>query len=114
MEFTNPFIQLRWYLTFHEKTKELLFKIVDRTFIILFFYIRIFLLTYYTFLIWTKPELNFTADDYLFSTLGLLIGYGLAWHMIIYLINVYKQSKIKVKDEDYKNGHVKRTWLNSQ
>lgn len=104
MEFTNPLIQIRWYLTYHEKTKKLIFKIVDRTFIILFLYIRIFMITYYVYLTWTTPELNFTADDFLFLFLGVIIGYGLTYQMIKYLIQVYKDSKLKKNDEIFRNG----------
>lgn len=104
LEITNPLVQTRWYLTYHNKTKELIFQIVDKTFIISFLYTRIFVSSYYFYFTWTRPEMNCTADDYLFIIFGLLIGYGLSGHMIHYLIDVYRKSKLSKKEEICKNG----------
>lgn len=117
MEFTNPLIQIRWYMTYHKKTKELIFKIVDRTFFALFFYIRIIVLTYYAYLSITMPELNFSADDFLFLSLGVLIGYGLSFEMIKFMINVRRRSNLKLKDENGKNGingKAPTSWLDKE
>lgn len=99
LEFTNPLVQTRWYLTYHNMTKELIFKIVDRAFIISFFYIRIFVSSYYFYKGLTIPALNWSADDFTFVSFGLLIGYGLSGYMIHFLIDTYRKSKLKEKVE---------------
>lgn len=99
-EFTNPFLQTRWYLKYHNMRDGLTFKIIEGVFIVCFFYLRIFVFSYYAFLAWTKPELNFGPDDLFFITLGLIVGYALAWQMFSYIMYQLKKSKKKsVKHE---------------
>jgi hypothetical protein len=73
----------------------LFFKIIEGVFIIAFFYLRVFVFSYYAYLAWTRPEHNFTADDLTFITLGLIVGYALAWQMFSYIMYQLKKSKSK-------------------
>lgn len=100
-EFTNPLLQTRWYLKYHGMRDGWIFKIIETVFIILFFFLRIFVFTYYTYLGWTKEELNFTADDLFFVTLGLIVGYALSWQMFGYILYQFKKSSKSKKDERY-------------
>lgn len=98
-EFTNPFLQTRFYLKYHGMRDGLPFKIIEGVFILCFFYLRIFVFSYYTFQSWTKKELNFTGDDLFFITLGLIVGYGLAWQMFGYIMYQLRKSKSKKIDK---------------
>lgn len=98
-EFTNPLLQVRWYLKYHGMRDTLIFKIVERTFIFLFFYIRVFVFSYYAYLSWTASEkFGFTGDDLFFITLGLVVGYSLSFQMFGYIVHQLKKSKSKKLD----------------
>lgn len=99
-EFTNPFLQTRWYLKYHGMRDSLAFKIIEGAFILCFFYIRIFVFTYYAYISWTSPKFNFTADDLFFITLGLIVGYMLSWQMFGYIMYQLRKSKSKNKKEE--------------
>lgn len=92
-EFTNPFLQLRFYLKYHGMRDTVLFKIVEGIFIVLFFFIRIFVFTYYAYLGWTVESLGFTNDDLFFITLGLIVGYSLSYQMLGYILYQFRKSK---------------------
>lgn len=100
-EFTNPFLQTRWYLKYHNLRDGWFFKIIETVFIILFFYLRTFVFSYYYYLGWTKKELNFTADDLIFITLGLFVGYALSWQMFGYILYQFRKSSKSTKEEKY-------------
>jgi lysylphosphatidylglycerol synthetase-like protein (DUF2156 family) len=99
-EFTNPLLQTRWYLKYHGMRQGLLFMLIEGVFIFSFFFLRIGVFSYYFYLGWTKEELNFTADDLFFTTLGLIVGYALSWQMIGYILYQFRKSKSK-KEEKY-------------
>lgn len=92
-EFTNPFLQLRWYLKYHGMRDTILFKIIETMFIVLFFSIRIFVLSYYTYLAWTDKTLDFSGDDLFFITLGMIVGYSLSYQMLSYILHQFKKTK---------------------
>jgi hypothetical protein len=92
-EFTNPFLQTRWYLKYHNLRDGWFFKIIETIFIISFFYIRLFVCTYYAYRAFTEDALNMTADDLSFITLGMIVGYCLSYQMISYIVYQLKKSK---------------------
>jgi hypothetical protein len=100
-EVTNPLLQIRWYLKYHEMRDSLTFKIIESVFIIAFFYIRVFVCSYYAYLAWTVPKYNFTGDDLFFITLGLLVGYSLSYQMFGYIMYQVKKSKNSEKVDKY-------------
>ncbi len=91
-EFTNPILQVRWYLKHHNMRHKLAFKIIEVLFVLSFSYVRVFVFTYYAYKSWTSTVYNFTYDDLFFLTLGLFVGYGLAWQLYGYI--VYQLSKV--------------------
>lgn len=100
-EITNPLLQTRWYMKYHGMRDSLLFKAIERIFIVSFFSLRTIVFSYYAYLSWTVPELNMTPDDLTFITLGLLVGYTLAWQMFSYIMYQFKKSKRSKKIEKY-------------
>lgn len=98
-EFTNPLLQVRWYLKYHEMRDTMIFKIVETVFIFSFFFIRMFVFSYYAYLGWTEPKYGFTSDDLFFITLGLTVGYSLSYQMLSYIIYQMKKTK-KAKKVD--------------
>lgn len=97
-EMTNPLLQIRWYLKYHEMRDTFAFKIVEVLFILAFFFVRLFLCSYYAYLAWTVPKYNFTGDDLFFITLGLFVGYSLSYQMLSYIIYQFQKSKKKRED----------------
>lgn len=100
-EFTNPLLQTRWYLKYHNMRDGWVFRIIETVFIILFFYLRTFVFSYYYYLGWTSKELNFTADDLIFITLGLVVGLILSWQMFGYILYQFRKSSKSKKEEKY-------------
>jgi hypothetical protein len=100
-EITNPLLQIRWYLKFHGMRDSLAFKIIESIFIIAFFFTRVFVCSYYTYLSWTEPKYNFTGDDLFFITLGLIVGYSLSYQMFGYIMYQVKKSKKSERVEKY-------------
>ncbi|KAG5674448.1 hypothetical protein PVAND_004418 [Polypedilum vanderplanki] len=98
-EFTNPLLQIRWYLKHHGLRDTLLFKIVEALFILAFFSIRVFVFSYYAYIGWTDPKYGFTGDDLFFITLGLIVGYSLSYQMFGYIMHQLRKSKSKKNDK---------------
>jgi TLC domain len=98
-EFTNPFLQLRWYLKYHGMRDSPFFKIIEVFFIILFLYLRVVVFSYYTIRAWTDSSLNFSPDDLFFITLGLIVGYSLAYQMLGYIVYQLKKSNTQRVDK---------------
>jgi hypothetical protein len=100
-EFTNPLLQVRWYLKHHGMRDTIVFKIVEAVFIGTFFSIRLFVFSYYAYLGWTVEKYGFTSDDLFFITLGLIVGYSLSYQMLGYILYQFKKSKKSKKDDKY-------------
>lgn len=67
--------------------------------IILFFTIRVVVLSIYGYQAFTNKNLGFEIDDKIFITLGLITGYALSIQMINYIIYQLKKSnKESTKD----------------
>lgn len=81
MEFTNPFLQLRWFLRSEGFYNTVVFKFVEISFIALFFVIRILLGTYFFIVI-----MFVYPNGWEFRLLTLVI-YLLSW---MFLINIAK------------------------
>ncbi|CAO1350206.1 unnamed protein product [Diamesa hyperborea] len=98
-EITNPFLQVRWFLKFHNRREGIFFKITEAMLIILFFTIRVVVLSIYGYQAFTNKSLGFEIDDKIFITLGLITGYALSIQMINYIIYQLKKSnKESTKD----------------
>lgn len=61
--------------------------------IILFFTIRVFVLTIYGYQAYANKSLGFETDDLIFISLGLLTGYALSIQMVNYIVHQLKKSK---------------------
>lgn len=94
-EFTNPFLQVRWFLKHHGQREGLPFKIVEGILILLFFVIRVFIISYYAFEAYINKEHGFERDDLTFTALGVLTGYALAIQMLNYIRYQLKKSQKK-------------------
>lgn len=70
-EFTNPFLQARWFLKHYGMREGTTFKIIESLLIVMFFAIRIVVLTIYLYDAFTSKEMDFHPDDLIFSALGL-------------------------------------------
>lgn len=92
-EITNPFLQIRWFLKHHGMRESLLFKIIEVKLIILFFVIRVVVLSYYLYEAFFNKELDFNVDDLSFISLGVLTGYALSFQMFNYVIHQLKKSQ---------------------
>lgn len=77
----------------------MVFKIIEGSFIIAFFFIRIFVCTYYAYISWTDSKYNFGGDDLFFITLGLIVGYSLSYQMFGYIMYQFKKSKTQKIDK---------------
>lgn len=98
-EMTNPLLQIRWYLKYHGMRDTINFKIVEGLFILSFFFIRVFVCSYFTYLVWTQPKYNFGSDDLFFITLGLIVGYSLSYQMFGYILYQFRKQKTKKIDK---------------
>lgn len=100
-EITNPFLQVRWFLKHHGMREGIAFKLVEGMLIIMFFVIRVLVLSYYLYQGYTNKDLGFTLDDLIFTTLGALTGYALSYQMFNYIIYQFKKSQKKklMKDQ---------------
>jgi len=94
-EVTNPILQIRWFLKHHGMREGILFKIVEAILIILFFIIRVVVLSYYMYESWFNEALGMNGDDLAFVTLGCLTGYALSIQMFNYVVYQLKKSKKK-------------------
>ena len=94
-EITNPFLQVRWFLKHHGMRDGILFKIIEPCLIILFFVIRVLVLSYYLYEAWFNKELNFNADDLAFITLGVATGYALSIQMFNYVAHQLRKGRNK-------------------
>lgn len=92
-EITNPLLQVRWFLKYHGHRESLAFKIIEPLFIALFFFIRVFLLSYYLYEAYFNKELAFDRIDLTFTTLGACTGYALAFQMFNYITYQIKKNK---------------------
>lgn len=90
-EITNPLLQLRWALKYHNKRDGLLFRVIEMLFIVMFFSIRLIVLSIYLYQGWFRKELGFTTDDLIFTTLGALTGYALSFQMYGYILHQLKK-----------------------
>lgn len=100
-EVTNPFLQIRWFLKHHGMREGLLFKIIEVNLIIVFFTIRVLVLSYYLYEAWFSKELGFNGDDLSFITLGVATGYALSIQMFNYV--AYQIKKIRNKKKQLKD-----------
>lgn len=94
-ELTNPFLQVRYFLKHHGMREGLIFKFVENMLILLFYLIRVAVLTYYTYLGYTSVEMDFDKVDLTFTTLGLCTGYALAFQMFMYIRHQMKKNQQK-------------------
>jgi TLC domain len=94
-EITNPFLQARWFLKYHGQREGIIFKMVETILIAMFFVIRVFMITYYAYIAFTREEHGFERDDIIFTTLGCLTGYALAIQMFNYIRYQLKKSRKK-------------------
>jgi hypothetical protein len=94
-EITNPLLQVRWFLKHHGLRDGIAFKIIEPLFIMMFFFIRVFVLSYYLYEAWFNKSLEFDAADLTFTTLGALTGYALAFQMFNYIRYQLKKSQKK-------------------
>lgn len=92
-EITNPFLQFRWFLKHHGMREGLLFRIVEAVLIVMFFIIRVVVLSYYALLAFVDKEMDFNVDDLAFTTLGVATGYALSYQMFNYIVYQFKKSK---------------------
>ena len=70
-----------------------MFKITEAMLIILFFTIRVVVLSFYGYQAFTNKSLGFETDDLIFIALGLVTGYALSIQMINYILYQLKKSK---------------------
>lgn len=94
-EITNPLLQVRWFLKHHGMREGFAFKLVESILILLFFVIRVIVLSYYLLQGYIDKDLDFTVDDLIFTTLGALTGYALSYQMFNYIIYQFKKSQKK-------------------
>lgn len=81
------------FLKFHNQREGILFKLTEAILIILFFTIRVVVLSIYGYQAFTNKSLGFELDDLIFISLGLLTGYALSIQMVNYIIYQLKKSK---------------------
>ncbi|CRL02776.1 CLUMA_CG015825, isoform A [Clunio marinus] len=98
-EFTNPLLQTRWFLKHYDMRDTWTFKIVEYLFFISFYAIRLIVLSYYSYEGWFNESLGFTTDDLIFTTLGALTGYALAYQMASYIVYQVKKTRKEEQEE---------------
>lgn len=98
-EISNPLLQLRWFLKYHDKRHGLVFKIVEAVFITIFLSMRVIILSWYCYRAWFDKSLDFNGDDLTFTTLGLLTGYALSFQMIGYIRYMRKKERTMKEDK---------------
>jgi TLC domain len=101
-EITNPLLQIRWFLKHHGLREGIAFRIVEPLFIGMFFFIRVFVLSYYLYEAWFNKDLKFDGQDLTFTTLGACTGYALAFQMFNYIRYQLKKSqkkKVEIKEQ---------------
>lgn len=98
-ELTNPLLQVRWFLKHHGLRSGLAFKIVEVTFILSFFLIRVFIMSYYLYRSWLDPSLGMDGADLTFITLGSATSYALAIQMFNYICYQFSKSSKHQKAE---------------
>lgn len=101
-EITNPLLQIRWFLKYHGMREGFIFYIVERVFLFIFLVIRIFVLSWYCYRAWFDKSLGFTADDLIFTTLGVLTGYALSIQMVNYIRYMQKKELKKKLEAEQK------------
>lgn len=70
-----------------------MFKFTEASLIILFFTIRVIVLSYYGYRSFTDKSLGMETDDLTFISCGLMTGYALSIQMVNYIIYQLKKSK---------------------
>lgn len=98
-ELTNPLLQIRWFLKHHGLRSGLAFKIVEVTFIVSFFLIRVFIMSYYLYHAWLDPSLGMDGIDLTFITLGSATSYALAFQMFNYICYQFSKSSNKQRQK---------------
>ncbi|KAL1505549.1 hypothetical protein ABEB36_005091 [Hypothenemus hampei] len=87
MELTNPFLQIRWFLTTAGRRSTAVFVSTEITFFVIFFLVRIVLGSYFLNVILRQPKNDW---DFIFISLGIyIISWVFLLDMLKYVLRKY-------------------------